>query len=141
MKGVGWMEGGAGWRGGCEPPRGMEGWMEGGLGGWRAGGADGRLDGGLDEGRLGSNGWRDGLTKPEPKRTARRTAANRANRNRIKPHLKNRNEPKRNAALLKKSERVPTCPPRANSELDMSKPLLCQMHDCWSNPSPSFQAN
>ena len=70
--------------------------MEGGLldrvcGGWMRG-----LDGGTVQGRLvrgewsgagwrwtGLNGWRDGfsdLNRTEPNRTARRTAANRANR-------------------------------------------------------------
>ena len=92
-----WMEGDggqAGWRGV---------WLDG--GGGLDGGGDGgsQKAGGLDGGgwwKAGLSGWRDGLTKPEPNRTARRTAANRANRNRIKSHLKNRNEPKRNAALL-----------------------------------------
>ena len=67
------------------------------------GGAHGRLDGGLDgwgSGWRGLNGLRDGFTKPKPNRTARRTAASRANRNRVKTHLRNRNEPERNAALL-----------------------------------------
>ena len=93
----GWTEGGAGWRGdgGSQKAGWRVGWR-GADGVWRAGGPDGRLDGG----RLGSVDGGMGLTTPEPKRTATRTAANRANRNRIKSHLKNRNEPKRNAALL-----------------------------------------
>ena len=66
----GWL---AGWR--VEEGWWMEGWMEGGL------------------------EWVEGWFS-EPNRTARRTALNHANRNRVKTHPRNRNEPKRNAALL-----------------------------------------
>ena len=45
------MEGGAGWRGGCEPP---EGWR----GGWRVGWVDGGL-GVLMEGWM--EGWMEGV--------------------------------------------------------------------------------
>ena len=108
------MEGLAGWRldGGLDGGAGVDGVVgEGGLAGWRgcwwmegvavAGGLDGGLRrAGLDGGGSGMDGGMGFLNRTEPNRTARRTALNRANRNRVKTHPRNRNEPKRNAALL-----------------------------------------
>ena len=79
--GVQWRGGGRDW---------VRCWMEG-CGGSSRGGW---MGGGWKVGRRGGGGGVEGGFS-EPK-----TAVNRAKRNRVKTHPRNRNEPKRNAALL-----------------------------------------
>ena len=69
-------------------------WMEGDKrAGVRAG-----LDGVVAEGWRGLRGWKDRTARTEPHKP--NCKKNRANRNRGKTHPRNRNEPKRTAALL-----------------------------------------